>query len=422
MELPMRIVVVVALLLAGCNKSNPNFCDPASSMCPDKAPTPCTESSNGCVCQTPPGVCVECTTTDVRNCTGTKPACGGDNHCRACRTNDECDSGACLETGACAMASQVIYASPTGASSAPCGTLGSECSITQAVAQLDGAHPIIRLAPGNYSVGGTEGLDFGGKSGTLIARDAVLTRSPTGPLVSVRNGQSLKLIGGILRGPNGAEGVRCNTNSKLQVHEAIIEQMTLSGIQVDNCDFTVSRSILRNNLRGGITMLTVARVATITNNYVYQNGQGTQSGVGGMSLKLAAGSKVEFNTVVDNFADLGSTTAGGIICDGQGYDAPYNLVYRNQGGTSGVDQVIGTCTFQGSYQQAAQTPGENAVMFENPNDSTNPSYRLKSGSPGEVKDRVVAGYNCQNLIDFEGDARPQGSACDCGADEYRVGQ
>jgi hypothetical protein len=422
MELPMRIVVVVALLLAGCNKDNPNFCDPAKQMCPDMAPRPCTESTDSCVCMTPPGICVECTATDERNCAGTKPACGGDNRCRACRANDECASDACLETGACAMASQVIYASPTGASTAGCGALGAECSITQAVMQLDGAHPIIRLAPGNYSVGGTEGLDFGGKSGTLIARDAVLTRSVTGgPLVSVRNGQSLKIIGGTFRGPGGVEGIRCNSNSKLQVHEAIIEKMDLSGVLIDNCDFTVSRSILRNNLRGGISMITVAKVATITNNYVYQNGQGTSSAVGGMSLKLLPGSKVEFNTVVDNYADFGSTTAGGIICDGQGYDAPYNLIYRNQGGTSTVDQVIGTCTFQGSYQLAAQTPLENAVMFENPTGTT-PSYRLTSGSPGEVKDRVVTGYNCQNLIDFEGDARPQGTACDCGADEFRAGQ
>jgi hypothetical protein len=421
MELPMRIVVVVALLLAGCTKSNPNFCDPAKEMCPDMAPKPCTASDSSCVCMNPPGVCVECTTTDERNCGGTKPQCGSDNRCRACRANDECDSGACLETGACAMPTQIIYASMNGASTPGCGALGAECSITQALMEVTASRNIVRLAPGNYTVGGTDGVDFGAASGTLIARGAVLTRTTSGPLVSVRNGQSLNLIGGILRGPNVSDGVRCNTGSKLQIHEAIIEQMNQNGVLIDSCDFTVSRSIIRANLRGGITMLNLPKVATITNNYVYKNGQLSSSPVGGMSLKLSPGSKVEFNTVVDNFADYGSSTAGGIICDGQGYDAPYNLVYRNQGGTSGVDQVIGTCTFQGSYQQAAQMPLENAVMFENPNDA-NPSYRLTSGSPGEVRDRVVTGYTCQNLTDFEGDARPQGSACDCGADEYRVAQ
>jgi hypothetical protein len=406
-------VAVAATIIAGCRFDLP---DTASD-----GPRSCTASDSSCVCLNPPGVCVECTAADERNCSGTKAQCGADNRCRACRANDECDSGACLETGACAMASQIIYAAPNGSSTAPCGALGSECSITQAIMMLDASHTIIRLAPGAYTVGGTDGVDLGATSGTLIARDAVLTRTTTGPIVSVRNGQSLKLIGGTLRGPNGSDGIRCNTGSKLQVHEAIIEKMNLSGILIDRCNFTVSRSILRYNLRGGISMINVASVATITNNYVYVNGQGISSPVGGMSLKLAPDSKVELNTVVDNYADFGSSTAGGIICEGQGYDAPYNLVYRNQGGTSGMDQVIGTCTFQGSYQLAGMPP-DNAPAFENPNDGNNPSYRLTAASPGEVRDRVVAGYTCQNLTDFEGDARPQGTACDFGADEFRAGQ
>lgn len=418
----MRIAVLAVLLLVGCTKPNPNYC--VGSDCPDQPPMACTASSGTCVCLDK--VCVECTADDERNCGGTTPQCGADNRCRACRANSDCDSGACLEDGACAAADSVITASPTGVNSPGCGVPGQpDCSIKQAVAEL-GARDVIRLVQGTYSADGIDGIDFGAKSGTLVARGALIVQSGTGPILSVRNGQSLKLVGGTVSGPNGTVGVRCNTGGKLQIHEAIIEKMPQSGLETDSCDFTVSRSIIRSNLRGGISMVNTSRVATITNNYVYRNGQGTQSIVGGMLLKLAPGSKLEFNTVVDNQCDIGTTSGGGIICDisSGNYDAPYNLVYRNQGGLGGIVQVIGTCTFMGSYQQAAASIDENAVMFERPNDPANPSYRLTAASPTEVRDHAVTGYSCKDLIDFDGDARPQpsGGVCDMGADEFRAGQ
>jgi hypothetical protein len=193
--------------------------------------------------------------------------------------------------------------------------------------------------------------------------------------------------------------------------------MTQSGIETNLCRLTVSRSTIRNNNLGGINMTTPS-VATITNNFVYRNG-GAASAIGGMGLKLANGSKLELNTVADNSADASSANAGmvagGIICEGQGYDAPFNLVYRNVGGIGARVQVIGTCTFQGSYQMGAGL-GENAVGFENPAGTT-PSYRLSPASPpGTIRDA----FDC-NDIDFERDARPfpAGGKCDYGADEYR---
>jgi hypothetical protein len=150
---------------------------------------------------------------------------------------------------------------------------------------------------------------------------------------------------------------------------------------------------------------------------VYRNGKGITSSVGGMVVKVAFGSKVELNTIVDNTADLGSMTAGGIKCDhdGQGYDVPRNLIYRNTGGFDGMVQAIGMCTSNGSYKQAAAV-GDNAVGFEKPNDSTNPSYRLTSASPPDI---IRDAFDCRE-VDFEGDIRPAptGGKCDFGADEY----
>jgi intracellular sulfur oxidation DsrE/DsrF family protein len=268
-----------------------------------------------------------------------------------------------------------------------------------------------------------DGLDFSTKSATLVARGATLTRAaPNGAIISVRNGQTLKIVGGTVQGPNNTtDGIKCLDNSKLLVHEVTIEDMTQSGIETNVCQLTVSRSTLRNNKLGGINMTNMASVVTITNNFVYRNG-GAATLFGGMGLKLASGSKLEFNTVADNNADASSgAAAGGIVCEGQGYDAPFNLVYRNVGGIGGQVQVIGTCTFGGSYKMGA-APGVNDVGFENPAGAT-PSYRLTEASPtGTIRD----GFDC-NDIDFERDVRPSPSKamdgkCDYGADEYRAGQ
>lgn len=413
----MRLFLVLTLLLVGCRQQNSGYC--LGADCPTDAPLPCTVSDDTCVCFNM--ICVECTNDDERNCGGTQPQCGSDNRCRECRSNDDCPSGACLENGACASMGQVIYAAPTGVAMSGCGKEPGkmECTLPQALMEVNSPRDVIRLAPGMYTVTGLSGLNFSDISATVVARGAII-RNVTGALMTVTNSNTLKIIGGTLTGPNGADGLRCGLGGKLQVHEAIIENMTESGIETDSCELTVSRSKIRGNLRGGINMINVAKIATITNNFVYGNGQGNMSPIGGMGLKLVAGSRVEFNTVVDNFSNTLPTSAGGILCDGQGYNAPFNIIYRNRGGTDRY-QVNGTCTFIGTYQRPAMSDTENAVEFERPNEA-DPSYRLTEASPAEVRD--VA--DCTG-IDFEGDPRPLPSAdmegkCDYGADEFRKEQ
>lgn len=418
----MRLLLVLALFFVGCQKEYSGFCEGLDG-CP---PKPCEISEGECVCLTPPGVCVECTPEDERNCANTRPQCGEDNRCRACSKNDDCnDSEACLEDGACADASRVIYTTPNGVNTASCGRAKdgtNACSLPQALLEIDSSRDVIRLGTGSYVVPNSslDGLDFNNKTATLIARGATLTRMGNGAFMTARNNGTLKLVGGTLRGPNNDDGLKCSTGGRLLVHEVTIEGMSQSGIETDSCEFTVSRSTIRNNLQGGINMINTARAATITNNFVYRNGtNGTPHG--GMVLRLTSGSKVEFNTVVDNDADLSSGSSGGITCEGQGYDAPFNLVYRNEGGIGGQVQVIGTCTFLGSYAQGAPA-GENAVGFENPTGGT-PSYRLTAASPPTT---IRDAFEC-NDIDFERDIRPSPprtmeGKCDFGADEYRMGQ
>lgn len=319
------------------------------------------------------------------------PDSDGDRGC-----SEACASGACFEDGACVDASRVIYAAPDGSDAPGCGTEegGDSCSLARALLEVAAPRDVIRLAPGMYTVpAATEGLDFSAKSATVIAHGATLVRpAPDGAILSVRSGQTLRLLGGTLQGPsNTTDGLKCDTGGKLLVYQAMIERMARSGIVTDSCDLTVSRSTLRHNLEGGIRMINAPRTATLTNNFVYRNGKEFNS-VAGMDLILAPGSRVEFNTIVDNRVTVG-TASSGINCLDP-FDTPNNLVYRN---------TVGRCTVTGSYVVDSAPAGDNAPGFERPDDPTNPSYRLSAASPAAVRD-VVA---CVG-IDFDGDPRPVG--------------
>lgn len=416
MRIAAAAVVGVVLLFAGCYKDNPNFCDPALDKCPEQ---PCTESVGSCVCLQPDGVCVQCTAGDTRNCTEDKPACGDDHLCRGCRADDECESSACLEDGRCADPATVIYASSGGADVTSCGQrLGvNECSLAQAALEVTGSRFVIRLRPGTYGVSGLVGQIFP-KSTVLVARGSTINRggAGNGAILTV-SGTDLKLIGGTITGALGDDGIQCMANGSLRVHEALITDNAESGIEIDSCELTVSRSTLSLNRGGGIFMSGTGtpKPITIINNFIHNNGQSTTSPVGGMALLPGGTSKVEFNTIVDNHATQASGVGGGIRCNTAGfYEFPNNLVYRNTGGTGNQVQISGECGFTESFQLADPTGTQNIPMFVAPNTNP-PDYHLTAQSPPDIRDKV----SCSGLVDFDGQPRPANGMCDLGADEFQ---
>ncbi len=109
----MRSAIVIAVLLGGCRFDLPAGASDGT----------CTTSRDDCVCLNPPGICVECTIDDTRNCSVAEPACESDNQCRGCVSNEECGTGACIEDGTCASPNQVIYAAPNGLDAPGGGTM-----------------------------------------------------------------------------------------------------------------------------------------------------------------------------------------------------------------------------------------------------------------------------------------------------------
>jgi hypothetical protein len=151
----------------------------------------------------------------------------------------------------------------------------------------------------------------------------------------------------------------------------------------------------------------------LTNNIIHHNGNKLSSAFGGLSLRPTAGSVVQFNTIIDNEANAGAASAGGIFCDVTGFTADNNLIFRNTGGQALTTQTFGVCAYGKSFIAGAPA-GDNTPMFVQPN-LPPLDYHLTGSTPATIRD---AAGNCTG-VDYDGDARPIGAACDLGADEYR---
>jgi hypothetical protein len=279
-----------------------------------------------------------------------------------------------------------------------------------------------------------------GRSVTLLADPgAKLTRSSGGAILTVRDDNTTLGIYDltVADAPNpGGIGLLVppsSGNPKISLVRATLDnnpggglsvaggtltiaQSTISGNQgggivVSGAALTISRSVISANSSGGIQMTTES-VVSLLNNFIHHNGNDVASAFGALSLKPAVGSRVQFNTLVDNKANLGAASAGGIFCDISGFVADANIVFRNTGGASASVQTFGNCTYGNSFIMAAPA-GDNTPQFLHPN--TLPfDYHLTALTPTAIRDAAGA---CTG-VDFDGQTRPVGAGCDLGADEY----
>ncbi len=422
------VIGLAAVLAVGCSHNNDNFCPGRNpdNNCSEPAVDGGTDGSATCgsnadctgagasVCDTTvsPHECVECTSGDHAACSGTTPVCGTDDTCGACTMDSQCtDSGVCMPDGSCAVAADVLYADPTGSGS-DCTKI-APCDLPTAVGKVTTTQSIVHLNAGTYDL--TDTLTLTGTM-TLVGRGAGVDRNAgaSGPTLSLHSAANvtidfLEVFGG--DGVTG-DGIDCPA-AILSVEQALIDNNDGSGISTNGCTLTLSRSTLTLNSGGGIDMVG-ATTFTISNNFIYRNGNSSTSSVGGASLTPTGTSTFEFNTVVDNEIKNSTVLAGGVLCDQSGFTAPNNIIARNDVNSMASAtnaNTLGQCTYPTSFIMADLT----SLALGSP-DNTPYDYHLTAASTPAI-DQATADSTVK--VDVDGDSRPQGNGYDIGADEYK---
>ncbi len=463
-------LLALSLSLAACSKPNPNYCEGApNNNCAEvdaAVPSGCTSSAE---CAAPTAVCdvggtatcVACTAGEASACTGTTPVCGADNTCGGCTSHAACAaSDVCLPTGACADTATVAYVAPGGSGTtctqaAPCGTLSAALLTDRAIVKfaagvvkdtaptvIDGRTVTILAAPGAVLDRDLDGpilevrnananvsvydVEVSGATGTSGANAVQLVGNGGSPQlrlerVTVRgnagvgitaSGGTLTVTGSTVSGNQGV-GITASGGT-LTVTGSTVSGNQGVGITASGGTLTVTRSTLTGNQGGGLDVTGVGTSFEITNNVISYNGVATGPAAttlgGGLVAPNTPGSRFAWNTVAFN-RNSGALSRGGVTCLGAMVQAPGNIVYGNTEATTTSDatQTGGSCGFGNTLALGSSATN---LGFKSP--LTSPfDFHLTATTPTTV---LNAGGACTG-DDLDGDTRPQGGACDLGADE-----
>lgn len=406
--------------LAGCMKTSATYC--ANHDDPEHCPTPDAPGGGACTiddncgaptpaCNTADHTCVECVLDSA--CTvATKPVCSAIHTCGACHDNVDCETSmACMPDGSCAPIDDVAYVSSSGTGnactkSAPCDKVSEALLTTKPVIKIEGTvDETVTITDRTTKV------TLLGEPGARLFRGSgtVLTIAGTSNVVVYR-----LTIGGTSATPTIGISMAPGTVGSLDVQRTTVTNNSQGGIRVEDGRIEISRSTVLSNLGGGVIVRSGALGYVIRNNFIIDNGKGSNTGqtsAGGVLLESLTGGKFEYNTVAFNGSN--GTWRPGVQCAGTN-SAVGNIVVANTDGINGAqdtNQVGGACEIGNTYAKALAT----ALGFKSL--GATPDLHLTAGSPMTVRD--IAG-DCSMFVtvDVDDQQRPFNVQCDLGADEY----
>ena len=398
----LSLAALAFVLAAGCSKRSEKFCllNPADDRCDptDGGDVPC-DDENPCtvgVCENK--VCVECTAADDSECVDDKPVCNvASNRCEPCSQHSECDSLACLPSGACGTDSNVAYVSSTGTTNGMCSFAMPCLTILEGLAR---GRDYVKIS-GNI----IEAVDLNNRNVTFLAEPNAQLQPTTGADALTIRGSSMVTVYDltITGGSSGGHGVVSSNTSKTALHRVTVDSNNGGGVFVTGASLTISSSTISGNRGGGISASGVGVQYDITNSFIFKNGDTSVTPFGGVTLGVPSGTpRFEFNTIVDNSAISGKPA--GLDCNGTALKAANNIIVRN----NPIQHATGQCQILTSIVQNDIA----GLNFKSP-ELAPLNYELNAGSSAIDKPTTPSDI----AIDFEGDPRPAGAA-DIGADEF----
>ena len=440
------MLFVLAVAMGGCQYQASNWCSDAPfHNCKDlvDGPIDAATCSSNASCTAPLGVCdvtgsktcVECTATDSAACVGVEPVCGADQACRACTAHSECISDVCLPDGSCAAEGDVAYVNgSTGTGSActkaaPCKTVTAAIATPKAVIKVTG--PV------------NDRVSIGRSVKIFAAPNAELSSAGNGTLLTTTGTATVEVYDLTIANASGVNvgyGVQVGANTTfamtrgkitgcreagltaiggtVTVTGATVSGNTGAGITASGGTVTVTGATLSGNTGGGL-QLSGNGAYKFTNNFIVSNGSGT-SAVGGIQIANVTQAGIfefAFNTIYNN--DIIPSAIAGVNCQTVGVPLAFknNIVFANKviaGGT----QVGGSPMCQHTYSDIGpDTAGGTGNINADPLFVNVAQLNIHIQATSPAKD--AADPAATLATDIDGDARPQGTSRDIGADEYK---